>query len=568
MAEAIYMPKNGMDMTEGTIVRWLKNVGDPVEKDEPIMEIETDKVTMESESPVSGILLKQLYHDGDVVPVLTTVGYVGAEGEQVPDDGRITAQAADRRTADNGSRDGYDYQIAVIGGGPAGYVAAIRGAQLGASVVLFEKDTVGGTCLNRGCIPTKTLLKTAEYLHNFSKAAERGIHMEGSLRIEMPEIIANKNRVVKTLTDGVRGLLKSNGVEVVQGEAILKSGTEIACAGKTYRAEKVILCGGSGCVRIPIPGIENKGVLTSTEILDLEQVPSRLCIIGGGVIGCEFASAFQEFGAQVTIVEQADRLVPMMDADISAEIARNMKNSGIQLRLHEKILEIRESGGELSVVLENGEILCDKVLLSIGRVPDLHCLGEMKDRIRTQKGRIVVDDTMKTSVDGIYACGDVNGRSMLAHSAFKMGETAAENCVKNAEKKCELNVVPSVLYTIPEAASVGMTEAAAREAHPEGVRVGIFPLSANSRSVASGEKAGFVKVIADSRYGEILGVHIVGSDAAEMIAEPAALMAAEVTVQEAADRLIHAHPSYGEAFGEACGQVLGRCIHLPAKKRA
>lgn len=581
MATELYMPKNGMDMTEGTIVRWLKNVGDPVEKDEPVMEIETDKITMESESPASGILLAKLYEDGAVVPVLTTIGYIGEAGEKVPEAPAGDAPEAAKETtvsesaapaAESASEapsrlKAGEYNVAVIGGGPAGYVAAIRAAQLGGKVILFEKDTVGGTCLNRGCIPTKTYLKTAEYIHHIKGAADRGIIVNAETSVDMPKVVDYKDKVVKTLTGGVAGLLKSNGVEVVKGIAKLSGTSSVECNGKSYSAQKIILCGGSKAIRIPIPGVDHRDVMTSDDILAIREVPKRLGIIGGGVIGCELASAFSAFGSEVTIVEAMDRVVSMFDKDVSAELDKSLKKNGVKVMCKRKVEAIDDKDGHPVIVTDNGSVECDKVLLSIGRAADLDCLGALADQIKVERGKVVVDDTMKTSVDNIYACGDINGRVMLAHSAFKMAEAAAENCMTGENRKCDLRFVPSCLYTSPEAASVGLTEEKARELHPEGIRIGFFQMAANGRSVASGEKQGFIKVIADNKYGQILGVHMVGGVASEMIAEPTSLMAMEVTINEVADQIIHAHPSYSEAFGEACADALGRCIHLPAKKK-
>ena len=307
--------------------------------------------------------------------------------------------------------------------------------------------------------------------------------------------------------------------------------------------------------------------MTSDEILAMTEVPKRLGIIGGGVIGCEMAAAFSAFGSEVTIVEAMDRVVSMFDKDVSAELDKSLKNDGVKIMCGRKVVEIGDNNGCPVIVTDNGSVECDKVLLSIGRAADLECLGALAEQIKTERGKVVVDDTMKTSVDNIYACGDINGRIMLAHTAFKMGEVAAENCMTGENKKCDLRFVPSCLYTSPEAASVGLTEEKARELHPEGIRVGKFQMSANGRSLASGEKAGFIKVIADNKYGQILGVHMVGGVASEMIAEPTTLMAMEITVNEVADDIIHAHPSYSEAFMEACADALGRCIHLPAKRK-
>ncbi|MCL2368014.1 MAG: dihydrolipoyl dehydrogenase [Oscillospiraceae bacterium] len=459
------------------------------------------------------------------------------------------------------------YDIAVIGGGPAGYVAAIKGAQLGGAVVLFEKDVVGGTCLNRGCIPTKTYLKTAEYLHNIRRAGERGIKLStAGLAVDMEAVVANKNKVVKQLTSGVAGLLKSYSVEVVQGTASLTAAGKIACNGKVYDAQNVILCGGSRAGILPIPGAKgNPNVLTSDGILDLTTLPKKLTIIGGGVIGCEMASAFRAFGSEVTIVELTDQLVPALDTDISAELKKALESQGVRVLTGKKVSKIGARGRAAAVFLE-GEaepILATKVLLSTGRFSDLECLGELTDKINVERGKVIVDDAMRTNLPHIYAAGDINGRFMLAHAAFKMGEVAAANAMGHSET-CDLRHVPGCLYTLPEAASVGMSETEARKSHD--VAVGRFPLRANGRALASGEPDGFIKVVIDKAYGEILGVHMIGGAATEMIAEPTVMMAMEITAHEAAE-IIHAHPTHAEAFMEACADALGRCIHLPPKKQ-
>jgi len=451
------------------------------------------------------------------------------------------------------------YDLAVIGGGPAGYVAAIKGAQLGGSVVIFEKDTVGGTCLNRGCIPTKTYLKTAEYIHNIQNAKKRGVHLASAdFTVNMAEVVANKNGVVKKLTSGVAGLLAANKIESVKGTAALTPGGKVACAGKVYDAKNIILCGGSKAGFIPIPRLEgNPFVVTSDGILEMTEVPKRLAVIGGGVIGCEMAAAFSAFGSKVTVVELMDRLVPAMDAEISAELKKSFERQKISVLLSKKVAKV--DAGKIFLEGEDQPIEADKILLSIGRFAELECLGGMKDRIKTEKGMVQVDAYMRTSVPNIYAAGDITGLSMLAHAAFKMGETAAANAMGHHEE-CDLGIVPGCLYTLPEAASVGLTEAQAREKYE--VAVGRFPFGANGRALASGEPDGFIKVIIDKKYGEILGAHIFGGAATEMIAEPAALMAMEITAHETAD-IIHAHPTYSEAFMEACADALGRCIHLP-----
>ena len=458
---------------------------------------------------------------------------------------------------------GETYDVAVIGGGPAGYVAAIRAAQLSGRVILFEKDRVGGVCLNRGCIPTKTYLKTAEYIHHIQRAAERGILVSAGLRVDMPAVAAYKEQVVRKLTGGVQTLLKSNGVCVVSGEAFLTDPFHVSCNAKVYTAKKIILCGGSQAKTLLVPGADHKDVMTSDGILELIKVPEHLGIIGGGIIGCELASAFCAFGSRVTLIERKDRIMSAWDREVSKELGKGLSQDGVRICYDSHVEEIADENGRPVIVTGKERIACDKVLVSIGREADLSCLGALSGQIRLANGRVAVDDTMRTSVDSVYACGDINGRVMLAHAAFKMGEVAAENCMTEKGRRCDLRYVPSCLYTSPESAFVGLTQEQAVKQYPQGINIGRFRMAANGRSLASGECRGFVKVIAEKKYGQILGVHMVGGTASEMIAEPAALMAMEVTVHEAAEQIIHAHPSYSEAFAEACADALGRCIHLP-----
>ena len=457
------------------------------------------------------------------------------------------------------------YDIAVIGGGPAGYVAAIKGAQLGGKVILFEKDVVGGTCLNRGCIPTKTYVMTAEYIEHIKGGAARGIINDPKTSVNMEQVVKYKAGVVKQLTDGVAALLRSNGVDVVKGVAKMVGETKIECNGTVYEAKNTILCGGSKAGIIPFPGVENKNVVTSDGILELTELPAKLVIIGGGVIGCEVATAFANFGSEVTIVEMMPRLVANMDEEISKGIEKSLKKMGVKVLCNYKVEEIKDEAGKTYVVANGEKLEASKILLSIGRVADLECLGTLADRIKQERGKVVVDEYMRTSIPNIYAPGDINGRIMLAHPAFKMGEAAAACCMgKNV--KADLSKVPSCIYTLPGAASCGLTEAQAKEQYGADMMVGRFPFNGNGRALASGAGEGFVKVIAEKKYGEIVGVHMFGGDATEMISEASSLMAMEITVNEVAD-IIHSHPTFSEAFMEACADALGECIHLPAKKK-
>ncbi|MCD6343758.1 MAG: dihydrolipoyl dehydrogenase [Spirochaetaceae bacterium] len=456
------------------------------------------------------------------------------------------------------------YKIVVIGGGPAGYVAAIRASQLGAEVALVEQDILGGTCLNRGCIPTKAYLKNAEIIQEIKKASSRGIKLvNDDFVVDMPATRRMKNKVVKKLTDGVGGLLKSNKVDIFYGRGVLQDGNTVLVNGNKneknlLKADKIIIAGGSKASTVPIPGIESSLVLSSDEVLSMDTLPSSMVIIGGGVIGVEMALIFLSFGVKVEIIEMEDRLLPFIDSSISDFGRRLLAKNGAGIHTGVSLEKITNLKSGLTFTLSTGEILkAEKAMLSIGRVPELTCLGEL--HVKTDKGRILVNDYQETSIQGIYAAGDITGQKMLAHAAFKLGETAAENAL-GAKMTANLKYVPSVIYSLPEMASVGMSEEEATRKYT--VSTGYFPLSANGKALAVGEADGFIKIVTDKKYGEVLGVHMAGPGVSEIINEAAALMAMEVTSHEIAD-IIHGHPSVGEAFSEAAADSLGRCIHLP-----
>jgi dihydrolipoamide dehydrogenase len=570
MAFEIIMPKAGIDMTEGQIVKWLKKEGDKVTEGEVILEIMTDKTSMEIEAEASGILLKIVHQEGETVPVTEVIGYIGNENEAVDtlmpevieDTGATEPEEHKRmiRLEDN-------YQVAVIGGGPAGYVAAIWAAKLGARVAIVEKGTFGGTCLNVGCIPSKTYLKNVEIIEHIRNAASRGIIIDNpQIKIDMEKVVQFKNGVVKKLTSGVEALLKSNGVDIYKGVGRLNQNKDVVINdSQIIKADKIILAGGSKVFMPNIPGIDNKKVLTSDDLLDIRDVPETLVILGGGVIGAEMGLSFAGLGSRVIIVEMMDQIVPMFDNDVTAELMRIVKKKGIDLITGARITEVVDKGDKLEVRIDGKEpVIADKALLAIGRVPDLAAMGEVK--LETERGKIKVDNYMETSVKGIYAPGDVNGIKMLAHVAFRMGEVAAENAVKGNHRSIKLLSAPSVVYTLPEVAMVGLTETQAREKYGEDIRIGRFNFSANGRALASGEAEGFVKVIADNRYGEVLGVHIIGPSAAELITQASLIMEMEITVDEVV-KTIYGHPTYSEAIFEAFADVLGEAVHIPKRKK-
>ncbi|HRS40751.1 MAG TPA: dihydrolipoyl dehydrogenase [Dysgonamonadaceae bacterium] len=570
MAFEIIMPKAGIDMSEGQIVKWLKKEGDPVTEGEIILEIMTDKTSMEIEAEKSGILLKIVHHDGETVPVTTVIGYIGQQGENVDlipqeeEEPQPVVQEGEEKPLIRMEEN--SYHVVVIGGGPAGYVAAIRAAQLGAKVAIVEKGTFGGTCLNVGCIPTKAYLKNAEIIENIENAASRGIMLESTkFTVDMDKVMSFKNSVVKKLTSGVEGLLKSNGVDIYKGVGKINRNKNVVVNDKQIlKADKVILAGGSKVNRINIPGIESPKVFTSDDILFTTEVPETLAVIGGGVVGIELGQSFASFGSKVVVIEAMDRIIPMIDHEASDLLTQTLRKKGMEIITSARITEIVDKDNRLEIKIDGHDsVFADKALLAIGRVPDTEGIGEVQ--FEMDRGKIKVDKYMETSVKGIYAPGDVNGLWMLAHTAFRMGEVAAENAVKGNHREANLHSAPSVVYTLPEVAMVGLTEEKAREKYGD-VRVGKFQFVANGRALASGDTVGFVKVIADNRYGEILGVHIIGPVAAEIINQASLIVEMEITVDEVV-KTIYGHPTYSEALFEACADALGEAIHIPKKKK-
>ena len=583
MATEIIMPKAGIDMTEGQIIKWNKKEGDKVETGEILLEIMTDKTSMELEAEDSGYLIKIIKGDGETVPVTEVIGYIGAEGEVAPEgiskDVVETSENVsnkkekepikereieERNTAVKSEKGEDEFDVVVIGGGPAGYVAAIRAAQVGGKVAVVEKSELGGTCLNRGCIPTKTFLKNAEIIEGIEMSSKRGIILENEkFTVDMPKVVSLKNEIVKTLTNGVQGLLKSNSIKIFKGVGKINKDKDVVINGeKVLRTNKIILAGGSKVGSVNIPGIESKRVLTSDDILDLKELPKSLAVIGGGVVGVELGQAYLSFGSEVTVIEMMDRIVPGVDREASETLRKALEKKGMKILTSSKIKEIIDEGDKLRIKLEDKEdVVAEKALLSIGRVPDLEAVGELD--LEMERGKIKVDKYMETSVKGVYAPGDINGIKMLAHAAFRMGEVAAENAILGNHREIKLETTPSAIYTIPEVGMVGLTEEEAKEKYD--ISVGKFAFVGNGRALASGDTTGFVKVIADKKYGEILGVHIVGQSAAEIINEASSLMAMEITVDEVI-KTIHGHPTFSEALFEACADVLGEAIHLPKKK--
>lgn len=582
------MPKLGVDMQEGEIIEWKKQEGDVVNEGDILLEIMSDKTNMELEAEESGVLLKIVRPAGDVVPVTEVIGYIGAEGEVVaenttsaPSAAEVAQATADLQAAglevpaapaaqapaasDKAPLADNEYDIVVVGGGPAGYYAAIRGAQLGGKIAIVEKSEFGGTCLNVGCIPTKTYLKNAEILDGLKIAAGRGINLASTnYAIDMDKTVDFKNSVVRTLTGGVKGLLKANKVTMFNGLGTVNPDKTVTIGSETIKGRSIILATGSKVSRINIPGIESPLVLTSDDILDLKEMPKSLAVMGGGVVGIELGLVWASYGVPVTVIEMADRIIPGMDKEVSLELQKILSKKGMTIKTSVGVSEILEANNQLTLKLNNGEeVVAEKALLSIGRVPQLAGLENLN--LEMDRNRIKVNAYQETSIPGIYAPGDVNGTKMLAHAAYRMGEVAAENAMRGNVRKAKLDFTPAAVYTHPEVAMVGLTEEQARAQYGD-VLVGRSSFAGNGRAIASNEAHGFVKVIADAKYHEILGVHIIGPAAAELANEASTIMEAELTVDDVAQS-IHGHPTFSENMYEAFMDVLGEAIHNPPKRK-
>jgi len=463
------------------------------------------------------------------------------------------------------------YDLVVIGTGPGGYVCAIRAAQLGLSVAVVEKRKAhGGTCLNVGCIPSKALLHASE-LYDEAKHGFAAMGIEANAKLDLSKMMGFKDEAVEGNTQGIEYLFKKNKITAHHGAGRVAGPGTVEVKGEdgavtALNAKAIVIATGSDVIRLPGIEIDEKRVVTSTGALELSEVPGKMLVVGGGIIGLELGSVWRRLGAEVQVVEFLERITPGMDAEVSKQFMRILKKQGVEFTLGHKVTGVDASGNRLKATIEPAdggkprEVDADVVLVAVGRAPYTEGLGLDDAGVETdQKGRIAVDGHYKTSVDGIYAIGDVIHGPMLAHKAEEEGVAVAEILAGQAGH-VNYGVIPDVIYTYPEVAKVGKTE---EELKGEGVeyRVGKFPFTANGRAKANRQTDGFVKVLADAKTDRVLGVHILGPDAGNMIAEAAVLMEFAGSAEDLA-RTCHAHPTLAEAVKEAALAVDGRAIHM------
>ncbi|MBS1271835.1 MAG: Dihydrolipoyl dehydrogenase [Candidatus Marinimicrobia bacterium] len=467
------------------------------------------------------------------------------------------------------SDNSYSVDVAVLGGGPGGYVAAIRAAQLGHSVAVVEREDLGGICVKWGCIPTKALLRSAELYETFQNAEEYGLTVK-EVGYDFKKVIQRSRRVSKKQIKGVENLFKKNNIEYIKGsgkftdahtlEVDLTEGDEKA----TVEAEHIIVATGARPGQIPGVEIDGEKVISSKEAMNLDEQPESLIVMGAGAIGVEFAYFYNAFGTEVTVVEMMDSLVPVEDEEISNELGKAFKKAGIDVKISTKVESVKttKNGVEVTVSKDGEEetLKADKALMAMGVQGNVENIGLKDLGVEIEKGHIVADEYYKTNVDGVYAIGDVIGPPWLAHVASKEGVICVEGFSGKNPVTLDYDLIPGCTYCQPQIASIGLTE---QEAKDQGydVKVGKYQFRPNGKAVASGETEGFVKMVIDNKYGEILGTHIIGAEATELIAEVGVAKSLEATWKEL-HNTVHAHPTLSEVIEEATGAAFDEAIHL------
>jgi dihydrolipoamide dehydrogenase len=457
-----------------------------------------------------------------------------------------------------------NFDAAVIGGGPGGYVCAIRLARYGKKTALVEARELGGTCLNRGCIPAKTLLHTAEIFDEIKNHGKELGLITGGISVDYAVLGERKEHIITRLRKGVESLVKARGIEIIRGQAALTGAGTFRAGGETYSAENIVLATGSEPAAIPVPGADGPNVMNSDTFLSLKELPESAVIIGGGVIGIEFAALLSSFGKKVVIIEMLPRILGGMDETICDAITKALNKRGVEIHTGAKLLEIAAVPSGIQAIYEKDETRQKAqgaaAVIAVGRRPVTKALSLETAGIVPVKGFVTVDERMRTGVPGIYAVGDITGKLQLAHVAGAQGLVAAAN-IAGKETKMRYDIVPACVYTNPEIAGVGLTEEAVKAAGLP-YRIGHFPAAANGRSLIMNAADGFVKIITHAETGEILGAHIMAARATDLIGEIAAAMRAEATIGELADT-VHGHPTVNEMIMEAAHDVEGLCVHKP-----
>jgi len=460
-------------------------------------------------------------------------------------------------------------RLTILGAGPGGYVAALKAAQLGAQVTVIEAGEVGGTCLNRGCVPTKALLASVEVLHKAKNLGEYGVDCSGPIMPNLTRMMERKDKIVGTQVKGIRSLFKSWGVTLIEGRGKLLTPGKIEVQKRDGQTEiietdKVIIATGSRPAQLPLFPLDGERMLSSDHALTIKSIPESMIIIGAGVIGCEFACIFQELGTEITMVEMMPGAVSTEDPEIAEILEKELKKKKIRLLTGVKVTGVEDRHDNVHVFLEDGkELVAEKLLVSIGRALNTENIGlEALEVRKGPRGEILVDDKMETSIRGIYAIGDATGGILLAHVASKEGTVAACNAC-GIENRIDYSVVPAGIFTLPEIGSVGLREpqAAGRGLN---IKVGRFQFRALGKAHAMGEIAGMVKIIADAESDKVLGVHIIGAHAADLVHEGAMAMKAGLSAKDLAG-MIHSHPTLAEGIMEAAEDVNGEAIHAPRK---
>jgi dihydrolipoamide dehydrogenase len=460
------------------------------------------------------------------------------------------------------------YQIAVIGAGPGGYIAALKAAQMGAKTAIVEKHYLGGTCLNYGCIPSKALLASAELIHRIQGAKSLGVSVDGGVGFDWPAIQKRKDKVLTKLRGGVKGLFGARSVTLYSGKAVLDGPGKINVidekgASNSLTADKIILATGSVPARIPGWPTDPELVCTSDEALHWKQLPKRLLIVGGGVIGCEFACMMHEYGVEVTIVELMEALLPEMETQLGTALQGVFSKRGMKIHTGVKVEDLQAKGNGVEAVISGGQTLqVDKVLVATGRRPNTQDLGLESIGLETDRGFILVNDKMETAVQNYYCIGDANGRCLLAHAASAQGEVAVENALGHSTE--QTRPVPNAVYTFPEIASVGLTTKQAQQQNIP-VRIGEFPIGHLGKAMAVGEEFGFVRVIRHFEDETLLGVHVIGHNATEVIESATAMLSLKASAKDLAE-MIFAHPTLSESVKEAAGDAFQGALHLPPRK--